>query len=176
MFKIILIGLAAIIVIFLIVVAMQPAEFTVKRGAKIAAPASVLFDHTNDLQKWNEWSPWAKMDPETKVTYEGPPSGPGSSFSWVSKKTGEGTMTNIDTVPGQSLRFRLDFRKPFAATNTAVFTFTPEGDETNVEWSMSGRNNFFFKAFSLFMDCDKMIGGDFEKGLASLKAIAEAKP
>ena len=176
MLKIILIAIAVIVVVFVIVAAMQPSDFTVRRTAKISAPASVLFENTNDLHKWNEWSPWAKADPTSKIVYDGPPSGVGSSFSWSGGKTGEGTMTNIETVPEKLLRFRLDFRKPFAATNTAPFKFTPEGDQTEVEWSMSGRNNFFFKAFGLFMNCDKMIGGDFEKGLASLKIIAEAKP
>lgn len=174
MFKIILISIAVIIVIFLVVVATRPAEFTVRRSAKISAPPAVLFDYANDVRKWQEWSPWAKMDPNGVITYEGPQAGVGASFSWKGEKTGEGRMTNIGSLEAESVRYRLDFKKPFEATNFATFTFKPEGDATLIEWTMAGRNNFIMRAFGLFMNCDKMIGGEFEKGLATLKSLAES--
>ena len=175
MLKIILIAIAVIIVVFVIVVAMRPADFKVERSATIAAPPAVVFEHINDLHKWQKWSPWAKADPEAKTTFEGPPAGVGAMFSWDGKKTGAGKMINIESVPDQLVRYRLEFKKPFEATNTATFSLKPAGPQTFVTWKMTGRNNFFFKVFSVFMDCDKMIGGDFEKGLADLKIIAEAE-
>ena len=83
-------------------------------------------------------------------------------------------MTIIQSPPSDLVRFKLEFRKPFEATNTAEFTFAPQGDQTAVTWSMSGRNNFMCKAVGLFVNCDKMIGGDFEKGLADLKSLSES--
>lgn len=177
MLKKILLSLAAIIVVFLIVVALRPADFRVTRSASITAPPAVVFGNVNDLHKWQEWSPWAKMDPAAKITYDGPMAGKGASFTWAgNNQVGEGTMTVIESRPNEQVQFKLDFKKPFEGTNLADFTFKPEGDQTVVTWSMSGKNNFLFKAVGLFMDCDKMIGGDFEKGLASLKSISEAPP
>ena len=176
MLKIILISIAAIIVIFLIVVAMRPAEFTVKRSVKISAPPSGIFDHVNDLHQFQEWSPWAKMDPDAKTSFEGPPAGVGAAFSWEGKTTGAGKMTGIESIPGEVVRYQLDFKKPFVATNIGSFTLKPEGGQTEVTWAMSGKKNFVFKAFGMFVDCDKMIGKDFEKGLADLKTLVESQP
>jgi hypothetical protein len=170
----ILLGLGVIVVIFLIVVAMQPGDFRVTRSAKIAAPATVVFPHVNDLHKWQAWSPWAKMDPAAKNTFEGPAEGLGSIFSWDgNNKVGSGRMTVIESRPSALVKFKLEFFKPFKAVNTAEFTFTPEGNQTLVTWSMYGPNNFVGKAMHLLIDCDKMVGSQFEKGLADLKALAE---
>jgi uncharacterized protein YndB with AHSA1/START domain len=171
-----LIALAVIILIFVIVVAYRPAEFSYSRNTTISAPPSIVFPHVDDLHKWQAWSPWAKKDPAAKNTFEGPPAGVGASMSWAGNNdVGEGTMSIIESRPDESLKFKLEFRKPFAGTNLAEFTFKPEGGQTLVTWTMTGKNTFFFKAFSLFVDCDKMIGGDFEKGLADLKKIAETQ-
>ena len=171
----ILIALAAIIVIFVIMVALQPAEFRIVRSASISAPPAVVFAQVNDLHKWQEWSPWAKMDPAAKNTFEGPPAGTGAAFRWAgNNKVGEGTMTITESRPSELIRFKLEFLEPFKATNTAEFTFKPEGNQTAVTWSMFGKNNFMAKAFGLFVNCDKMVGGQFEKGLADLKSLAEA--
>jgi uncharacterized protein YndB with AHSA1/START domain len=170
----ILIGLAVIIVLFLIVAATRPSEFQVTRSATIAAPPAVVFPHVNDLHKWEAWSPWAKLDPNAKQTYEGPPAGPGAALSWAgNNKVGEGRMEIIESRPTELVRFKLDFLKPMKATNTAEFTFKPEGNGTLVTWAMSGKNNFVGKVFGLIVNCDKMIGGQFEKGLSQMKAIAE---
>ncbi len=171
----ILITLAIIVVVFVVIVALRPDEFRVARSAKMSASPAAVFAQVNDLHKWQEFSPWAKMDPAAKTTFEGPPSGAGAVFTWAgNKQIGEGRMTIIESRPSELIRFKLDFLKPFEATNIAEFTFKPEGDQTLVTWSMSGKNNFMFKAVGLFMNCDKMVGDQFEEGLANLKAIVES--
>ena len=174
MLKSILIGLAVVIVIFVIVVASRPADFRIARSATFAASAPAVFEQVNNLHKFNDWSPWAKIDPNAKATFDGPPAGVGSSFAWAgNSEVGEGRMTIMESKPGELVRMKLEFIKPFAATNTAEFTLKPEGNGTNLTWSMTGQNGFMAKAFSMFVDCDKMVGSQFEKGLASLKAIVE---
>jgi uncharacterized protein YndB with AHSA1/START domain len=170
----ILLALAVILVLLAIVVALRPAAFRVVRSATISAPPAVVFAHVNDLHKWQTWSPWAKQDPAAKTIFEGPRAGTGAAMAWAGDKVGEGRMTITESRASELVRFKLDFLKPFKATNTAEFTFTPEADQTVVTWSMSGKNNFMSKAVSLFMNCDKMIGGDFEKGLTDLKLMSES--
>jgi uncharacterized protein YndB with AHSA1/START domain len=171
----ILLGLAAVVLLLVIVVAFQAADFRVTRSATIAAPPESVFAHVNDFHKWEAWSPWAKLDPNCKYSYEGPDSGEGAKFSWEgNKEVGEGKMTILESKPGELVKIKLEFLKPFKATNTAEFTFKPEGDNTNVTWSMYGKNNFMGKAFHLIIDCDKMVGKDFEKGLASMKSVVES--
>ena len=171
----ILIGLAAVVVLFVIIVASRPSAFRVVRSASVSAPAPVVFAQVNELRKWEAWSPWAKMDPNAKYTFEGPPAGDGASMAWAgNNKVGEGRMTIIESRPNDLVRFKLEFYKPMAGVCTADFTFKPEGNQTAVTWSMEGRNNFMAKAFGLFVNCDTMVGGQFEQGLASMKSIAEA--
>lgn len=174
--KIVLV-LGVLIAVFVIVVALQPADYRIERSAVISAPAEVVFSHVNDLHKWQEFSPWAKIDPAAKSSYEGPVAGPGAVFRWSgNSQVGEGRMTITDSRPHEFVRFRLDFVRPFEGTSEAEFAFKPETRGTTVTWSMSGKNNFVAKAMCLFMDQDKMIGGEFEKGLASLRVIAESAP
>jgi hypothetical protein len=175
MFLKILLILAAVVVVILLVAAFKSGDFRIVRSATLAAPPAVAFDYINDLHKWQEVSPWAKLDPAAKLTYEGPRAGPGASFAWDgNNKIGAGRMTVIDSRPAELVRFRLDFLKPMACTNTAEFTFQPVGGQTLVTWSMSGRNNFVGRVVCLFMNMDKVVGSEFEKGLANLKALAEA--
>ena len=178
MVKTILIGLgvlAAIIVVFCAVAALQPSELRVERSALISAPPAVVFAHVNDLHKWQEFSPWAKRDPAAKTTFEGPAEGTGAAFAWAGNaEIGEGRMTIVESRPNELVRFRLDFLKPFEGTNDVAFTFTPQEDQTRVVWTMTGENNFVAKAMGLVMNMDKMIGGDFEQGLADLKTLSEA--
>jgi hypothetical protein len=177
MLKKILIALAATILVFLTVVAMQPAEFRVVRSATIAAPAAAVFAQVNDFHKWEAWSPWAKIDPAMKQAYGGAGAGVGAMYTWTgNKEVGEGRMTVTESRPDEFIKIRLEFLKPFAATNTAEFTFKADGDRTAVTWSMTGRNNFVGKAICLFMNMDKMVGTEFEKGLAQIKSVVEAKP
>lgn len=171
----ILIVLGVLLVVFVIIVALQPSEFRVVRAASISASPAVVFAQVNDLHNWRAWSPWEKLDPAAKNTFEGAPAGTGASLAWAgNNEVGEGRMTITESRPNELIRFKLEFIKPFAATNTAEFTFVPEGDKTVVTWSMAGKNNFMFKAAGLFMNCDKMIGGQFEKGLTDLNAVSVA--
>ena len=177
MFKIILIVLAVVIGVLAVVVVLQPAEFRVERSATMSAPAQVVFAQVDDLRKWEAWNPWQKVDPAMKLTFEGPATGPGASYSWAgNKEVGEGRLTITESRPNDLVRIKLEFMKPFAATNIATFTFTPQANQTAVTWSMEGRNNFVAKALHLFMNMDKMVGSQFEKGLADMKKVAEAAP
>jgi hypothetical protein len=170
----VLFALAIIGMLLFVIISGRPNEFTVLRATIIATPPEGVFPHVNELKKWDAWSPWAKVDPNCKITYTGPLGGVDATHLWAgNSKVGEGRMTITESAPSSLIRLRLEFLKPFRATNTAAFTFTPEGGQTRVTWSMTGRNNFFFKVFGLFMDCDTMVGKDFEKGLASLKTVAE---
>jgi len=177
MIKIILLVLGIIIVVLGVIVAMQPGEFRVARSAIMSAPPQAVFAQVDDLRKWEAWNPWQKVDPAMKITFTGPPTGPGASYSWVGNKdVGEGRLTITESRPNDLVRVKLEFMKPFTATNMASFTFKPEGDKTNVTWSMEGDKNYVVKAVHLFMDMDKMVGGQFEKGLADMKKIAETAP
>jgi len=175
MLKKILIGIPVVIILFLIVVAMQPSEYRVVRSLTMAAPPETVFPHVNELKQWAAWNPWEKIDPNMKLTYDGPASGTGASYSWVgNSEVGEGKMTITDSRTNESVKLKLEFFKPMAGVSDAELTFRPQGNQTEVTWSMSGENNFVGKAFCLFMNMDKMIGGNFEKGLADLKAIVES--
>jgi len=171
----ILIALTVIVVVFVVIVAMQPSEFGVVRSATISAPAPALFAQVNDFHKWEAWNPWGKLDPTMKQAYEGAPAGTGAIYTWSgNNEVGEGRMTITESRPSDLIRIKLEFFKPFAATNTAEFTFKPEGNQTAVTWSMTGNNNFMAKAVHLFMNMDKMVGGQFEKGLAQMGSVVEA--
>ena len=175
MLKKILIALAVIVVVFAVIVALQPSEFRVARTATISAPPPAVFAQVNDFHKWEAWSPWAKLDPAMKQTYEGTPDGTGAVYTWSgNNEVGEGRMTITESRPSDLIRIKLEFLKPFAGTSIAEFTFKPEGNQTMVTWSMAGKNNFMAKAFGLFMNMDKMIGGQFDKGLAQMKSVAES--
>ena len=171
----ILIAIAVIVIVFVVVVAMQPSEFRVARSATISAPPPAVFAQVNDFHKWEAWNPWGKIDPAMKQTYEGAPAGVGAIYTWVgNKNAGEGRMTLTESHPSDLIRIKLEFFKPFAGTNIAEFTFKHAGNQTAVTWSMAGKNNFMAKAIHLFMNMDKMIGGQFETGLAQMKSIVEA--
>ena len=171
---IILAVVVAAIVGLVIVIAMRPAAFQIERSNSVVAPPAAVFEYVNDLHNWEAWSPWAKIDPMMKTTYEGPAAGPGSSYAWNgNSKVGQGRMTILDSRANEVVHIKLQFLRPFAATNDVEFTFKPEASETAVTWRMTGKNNFMLKAFGLFMSMDKMVGKDFEKGLAQLKTQFE---
>jgi uncharacterized protein YndB with AHSA1/START domain len=167
----ILLGLVGLVAFVLLLAATRPADFRVERSATIAATPDALFAQVNDHKKFQKWNPWDKMDPTVKNTYSGPDSGVGAVCSWVGEKIGEGTATIIESKPGELVRERMDWKKPMEGTSTVDFTFKAEGDKTVVTWAMYGKNNFTGKLFSLFMNCDKMCGPEFEKGLADLAKI-----
>ncbi|HRE83414.1 MAG TPA: SRPBCC family protein [Opitutaceae bacterium] len=173
----ILIGLALALAVLVIVIVLQPGDFRVTRTTTVSAPTSTIFPYVNDFHHWSKWSPWAKLDPNMKEVYEGPAQGAGAIYSWSGdNKVGEGRMTIRESRPTEHVAIHLEFLKPFEATNTTEFTFKAEGAQTQVVWTMYGKSNFLSKAMGLFMNMDKMIGADFEKGLAQLKAISESAP
>jgi hypothetical protein len=174
MLKKILIGLGALLALLLIAISLQPATFHVERSVTIAAPPETVFAQVNDFHAWGAWSPWEKLDPSMKRTHDGAPSGVGAKYAWVgNKEVGEGRMTIEKSTPGSEIGIKLEFLKPFEATNTATFRFEKAHDGTKLTWAMDGENTFLGKAMHLVMDMDKMIGPDFERGLAALKTAAE---
>jgi hypothetical protein len=175
MLKKILIIVAVLIVGFLILVAVQPGDFRVSRSTVIAAPVDAMFPQVNELKKWEAWSPWGKLDPAMKQTYEGPPAGKGATSSWAgNSQVGEGRMTITESRPNELVQFKLEFFKPMAGVCDTTFTFKPSAGQTEVTWTMSGKNNYVAKAMCLFVSMDKMVGGQFEQGLATMKSLVEA--
>lgn len=167
-------AVATMLVLFSIVVAMQPSEFRITRSATMNAAPGSVFPHVNNFHNWEAWSPWAKLDPNAASMFEGPESGEGAKFSWSGNdEVGAGTQTIVESKPDERIHIRLDFEKPMKDTSDTEFTFKPQDDQTTVTWTMWGKKNFFSKAFCMFMDMDKMVGGQFEKGLVSLKTIVE---
>lgn len=174
MLKKILAVVAVVVLAFVIIVATRPADFRVTRSAILIAPPEAVFTQVNNFHNWDAWSPWAKLDPNATITFEGPESGVGASFGWAgNNQVGEGKMTIAEIRTNELIRLNMEFLKPMKAASTTEFTFVPNDNGTTVTWTMSGKNNFMGKAVSLFMDCDKIIGGQFEKGLANLKSTVE---
>lgn len=174
MLKKILLVIAVLIIGLVIFIAIQPADFTITRSATMAAPPAEVFAQVNNFKNWETWSPWEKMDPNLKRTYGGPESGEGATYAWAGdSNVGEGNMTITESKLDELVVIRLEFIKPMAATNTTEFTFKQEGEGTAVTWTMSGNNNFVGKAFSLVMDIEEMVGGQFNQGLSNLKAVVE---
>ena len=129
----VLVALALVLVAFAILIATRPSEFRVARSATMSAPPAAVFVQVNDFQNWANWSPWEKLDPNMKRSFEGPSAGTGAVYRWAGdKNVGEGSMTITESRPSDLIRIRLEFLKPFAATNTTEFTFTPQGDQTAV--------------------------------------------
>jgi len=173
--KKIIIGIVLIIAAFLGYVAMQPADFSITRSLAVNAPAPIVFEQINDFRNWNNWSPWAKLDPNATFTYGGSDKGVGSEFSWAgNKEVGEGKMTIVESKPHELVSIQLDFLKPMESTAKSEFTLAPNNTQTTITWTMSGKNNFMGRLLCTFMNADKVVGGQFEKGLASIKAIVEA--
>ena len=175
MLRKILIGVAAAIVVLVIVVSTRPSTFHIERSTTMAAPPETAFAQVNDFHAWAAWSPWEKLDPQMKRTFEGPPAGIGSRYAWVgNREVGEGRMTIEKSDKPTQVSIKLEFLQPFAATNTATFSFAPAAGGTQVTWAMDGQNNFMAKAAHMVMDMDKMLGADFERGLAAMKTAAES--
>ena len=175
MLRKVIISLAALIVILAGIIATRASTFRVERTTRIDAPPDVVFALVNDLHAWDRWSPWAHLDPSMKVTYGGPPSGTGATYAWTGNdKVGEGNLRIVESKPAQDVVLRLEFIKPMASTNRTEFTFKPDGTGTKVDWVMTGPLDFMGKGMDLFVGMDRMIGPDFEKGLAAMRREAEA--
>jgi hypothetical protein len=169
----ILLVLAVLIAAILIYAATRPNVFRVERSTSIAAPPEKIFPLINEFDRWPSWSPYEKRDPAMKRTRSGPASGKGAVYEWNgNKNVGQGRMEILDSSPEQ-IAIKLDFVRPFEGHNVAEFTLRPQGRTTNVTWAMHGPVPYFGKIMHLFINMDKMIGRDFEAGLANMKALAE---
>lgn len=159
--------------------ATQPPAFRVERSVFVATEPARVFAHVYDLGKWQAWSPWAKLDPDAKIAFEGPRSGPGAIMRWAgNEKVGRGAMAITEAKPVEALTIQLDFVEPMEGTSVARFTFQPEGQETRVTWSLEGHQGYLERLAGIVLgiDVERMIGDDYERGLANLKAVAEAAP
>jgi len=168
---------AMVAVVFLEFAATRSGTYEVVRSTKIEAPAPVVFAQLADFKAWTAWSPWEGKDPQMKKTYDGPAGAVGSSYAWQGdEKVGEGKMSITEITPPKTLKLRLEFIKPFAAVATTTFDVAPAGDNAvTAKWTMTGTNSFMSKLFGMVKSMDAMIGGDFDKGLASLKEVSETE-
>ncbi|MFM9968478.1 MAG: SRPBCC family protein [Burkholderiales bacterium] len=163
-----------LIAIVLILAANKPDIFHVQRATSIKAPPEKIYALINDFKRWGAWSPWENKDPAMKRNYGATTEGKGAFYSWEGNKdVGLGSMEITETTASSKILLKLDFLKPFEAHNTIEFSFAPQGEVTEVNWSMQGPTPFMGKIMHVFMNMDKMVGKDFETGLANLKAAAE---
>ena len=175
MFTTIAVVLIVVVVAVLALAASKPDTFRVQRSTTIKAPPETIFPLVNDFQRWGGWSPWEKMDPAMTRRHSGAASGAGAVYEWEgNKKVGQGRMEIVESTPPRKVAIKLDFLKPFEAHNISEFALEPEGDSTNVTWTMHGPAPFMSKLMTVFVSMDRMVGKDFETGLANMKAIAES--
>jgi hypothetical protein len=170
------VALAVAIAIVLILASTRPDTFSVRRTAVVEAPAEKIFPLIDNFHQWVNWSPWEDRDPAMKRTYAGAESGKGAIYAWDgNKNVGSGRMEILDASSPSKIVIKLDFFKPFEGHNTAEFTFSPErnASATNITWVMHGPSSLMSKVMQVFMNLDKMIGRDFETGLANLKRLTE---
>jgi len=173
--RMVLVGLGVLAILLLIAVALQPAEMRIERSTTIAAAPETVFPHLNELRKWDAWSPWAKIDPQVKMTYDGPAEGNGAISTWSgNSQVGEGRMTIVESQPNQSVKLRLDFIRPVGSTSTAEFVLVPAENGTQVTWKMDGPRPLMTKLVGLFVDIDKLLAEQFDEGLAKLKDVCES--
>jgi hypothetical protein len=171
--------IAIIVVVAIVAVlafaATRPNDFSVQRSIAIRAEPAKIYPLLVDFSRWPAWSPWEKLDPTMKRTLSGSASGPGAVYAWEgSSKVGAGRMEVKEAVASSKVVIQLDFLRPFKAHNITDFTLVPRSDATtDVKWLMRGPSPFVSKLMGVFVDMDKMIGKDFEAGLANLKAAVE---
>jgi uncharacterized protein YndB with AHSA1/START domain len=174
MLKKILLGLLVVVAAILLFATTRPDTFHVERSATIAAPPEAIFARVAKFAEWDAWSPWARLDPGMTQSFGGTDGTVGATYDWSgNSKVGKGRMTLAAIEPPSRVAIKLEFLEPFASTSDATFTFAPQGVGTRVTWAMDGPMNYLSKVICLFVSMDKMIGGDFEKGLGSLKTLSE---
>jgi len=177
MLKTIALAIAVVVVGILLYATTRPDTFQIERSTTIQAPPERVFALINDFRNWGSWSPWEKKDPAMKRTLGATTSGKGAHYAWDgNQEVGQGSMTITDSVEPSKITINLDFVKPFEAHNQVEFMLTNEGAGTRVTWAMHGPVPYVSKIIHLFFNIDKMVGGDFEAGLANLKAQAEKPP
>lgn len=170
------IGLTVLLLVICgaIFVATRPNEFHVSRSVEMEAPPEVIFPHVNRLSAWEAWSPYEQIDPEMEKTFEGPEQGEGAVMRWKgNSQAGAGSTKIIQSVPNKSVQIQLTMTEPFGCENDVLFTFVPNGESTTVTWAMTGNVGFGGKLIHLFINMDRMVGGQFQDGLTQLKEIAE---
>ena len=151
-------------------------DFELDRSTSVRASAATVHALINDFHEWVAWSPWEGVDPDLQRTYTGPEQGIGAAYAWTgNRKAGQGRMQITDSTERQ-IRIRLEFIKPFKASNDVVFTLEPDPADTttDVTWRMTGKRSAVMSAMNKVLNFDKLIGGDFEKGLRQLKQLAES--
>lgn len=172
--KILMIVLILAIVLLLILASRKPNSFRVERSILVNAPAHAIFQHINDFHAWSAWSPWEHIDPNLQRSYSGADFGVGAKYAWVgNNKVGQGHMAILESREFEFIKVDLHFIKPFAAHNTAEFTLKQQLNETTVSWVMYGPSPLMSKIMGMFMNMDKMIGGQFETGLQTLKKVVD---
>lgn len=169
----VLLAVVTAVAAVLIYAAMRPNTFKVERSAQISAPPEKIFPLMGDLRAFNTWNPFAKADPAARITYRGPASGAGSAYDWSGQKSGAGSMEVLDLDAPTRVSLDLRFTKPFAAHNKVLFSIVPAAGGSHVTWTMTGKSPYLHKLISLFFSMDTMVGGEFAKGLADLKVLAE---
>jgi hypothetical protein len=173
MIKYIAIAIGLAVIVLLIVAAMQPATYHVERTTTIAAAPDKIHPLVDDFHNWQQWSPWAHLDPNMKVSYSGPSSGPGAVYEWEgNSKVGKGRMEILASQTTET-SIKLDFLKPFESHTKSNFILEPQGDITRVTWTLDGPNTSMSRVMGIFVSMDKMVGKDFENGLGKLKSAAE---
>jgi hypothetical protein len=174
MFTIIALTVIVLVATLLIYVATRPDTFRLQRSITLSAPPEKIFPRINDFNSWRAWSPWETIDPALKRTYGGGANGRGAVYEWEgNNKVGQGRMEILESVPSSKILIKLDFLKPFDAHNTAEFTLDGRGGSTNVTWAMYGPQPFMTKVMSVFCMMERMVGPQFETGLANLKTFTE---
>jgi hypothetical protein len=165
---------AVVILAVLVLAALRPAEMRVERRATMRAPATTVHAQIADFRRWQAWSPWERIDPTLERRFSGAASGKGAVYEWSGKgKAGAGRMEILDAPVPSKVVIQLDFIKPFAARNSTVFALAPQGDGTQVTWTMTGPSPFIARIMGLFMNFERLVGRDFEAGLANLRAVSE---
>jgi hypothetical protein len=174
MVKKIILGLVALLALFFIYVAVQPAEYVISREITINAPAEKIFPYLNNSKMADQWGPWKEEDPQAKYTFSGPDDGVGSKASWTEgKKLGTGSATIVESVPNERVGVALEYQEPMNMTQRAEYSIKSMGPQSVVSWKVEGKNNFMGRIMCTFFDMDNMVGGFFEKGLSNLKTLVE---
>lgn len=163
-----------VLVVACLLYATTRPNLVVQRSVVIQAPAEKIYPLLNNFHEWSAWSPWEKLDPGMHKTYTGPESGRGAGYAWQgNKEVGQGSMEITDSAPGNHVTIKLDFIKPFEGHNITEFTLEPQENSTHVTWTLQSNGSYRAKLIGVFVNMDKLIGTDFERGLANLKAVSE---
>ena len=166
-------AVVALVLLLMGYASTRPDSFRVERETSIKAAPEKIFANLQDFKLWASWSPWEKLDPAMTRTFSTTTSGKGANYAWAGEKAGSGRMEFLEVTPSSQIKIKLDFTQPFEAHNTVDFSLKPQGDTTQVTWAMYGPSNLMVKVMHIFMSMDGIVGKDFEKGLADLKAVSE---